>query len=75
MTYPSLVALFILAESLGPLLYFTVRALTEPDFTIRGKMNWHLLPMVLSLLASLQWLHSISDTDWQTRVHIATPSR
>ena len=56
-------------------MYFYVRALTEPDFSIDRRMGWHLLPMAVLMLGSLNWLHGLNTDDWVREGQLATPSR
>jgi AraC-like DNA-binding protein len=63
---PEPYALLNVTMTLGPLLYFYVRALTEPDFRINRNMLWHFLPAILLTVACLPWLHSLSKIQWQT---------
>lgn len=63
---PEPYALLNVTMALGPLLYFYVRALTEPEFTVGRHMFWHFVPALVLMFASLPWLHSLSEVQWQT---------
>jgi AraC-like DNA-binding protein len=68
---PEPYALLNVTMALGPLLYFYVRALTEPNFALEPSMGWHLLPALVLMLGSLNWLHGLSQLDWQTSREVA----
>jgi len=73
---PEPYALLNVTMALGPLLYFYVRALTEPRFKVnKSTLWWHLAPAAVLMLASLQWLHSLSGDQWQTEVNMHASTR
>jgi AraC-like DNA-binding protein len=63
---PEPYALLNVTMALGPLLYFYVRALTEPEFKVDRNMVWHFVPALVLVLVSLPWLHRLSQLQWQT---------
>ena len=65
--WPEPYALLNVTMALGPLLYFYVRALTEPQFKVNeSTLWWHLAPAAVLMLFSLRWLHSLGGDQWQS---------
>ena len=65
----------IVVMPVGPLIYFYVASLTDPDFRLQKKHRWHFVPVILDLFPKLvvwmllvglvaQWIEPAKSDSW-----------